>query len=133
MAALATRSGHPAAREPAQISIWPRYPSVRRPALPAADRPTNQPEAPVDFSRAPAARKCRNPPRTTNILVLGDSMADWLAYGLEDALSDTPEIGIIRKHRTVSGLIRYDTRRDASTGRRPRAISSRPKSRISSS
>ena len=41
------------------------------------------------------------------ILVLGDSMADWLAYGLEDAYSEQPDIGVIRKHKTVSGLIRY--------------------------
>ena len=39
-------------------------------------------------------------------------MADWLAYGLEDAFSEKPEIGIVRKHRTDSGLIRYDARRD---------------------
>jgi uncharacterized protein len=34
-------------------------------------------------------------------------MADWLAYGLEDAYAEQPEIGVIRKHKTVSGLIRY--------------------------
>ena len=43
---------------------------------------------------------------------MGDANADWLAYGLEDALSEKPEIGIVRKHRTDSGLIRYDGRRD---------------------
>ena len=41
--------------------------------------------------------------RPRNVVVLGDSMADWLAYGLEDAFADTPEIGIVRKHRTDSG------------------------------
>ncbi|HEX2537365.1 MAG TPA: hypothetical protein VHL13_03690, partial [Pseudolabrys sp.] len=46
---------------------------------------------------------------TTSVLVMGDGMADWLAYGLEDAFSDAPEIAIIRKNRTVSGLLRYDT------------------------
>ena len=40
-------------------------------------------------------------------------MADWLAYGLEDALADTPEIGVVRKHRTGSGLIRYDLRNES--------------------
>ena len=40
-------------------------------------------------------------------------MADWLAYGLEDALVDTPELGIVRRHRTGSGLIRYDVRNEA--------------------
>ena len=34
-------------------------------------------------------------------------MADWLAYGLEDIYSEQPEMGVIRKHKTVSGLIRY--------------------------
>jgi uncharacterized protein len=44
---------------------------------------------------------------------MGDANADWLAYGLEDAYSEKPEIGIVRKHRTDSGLISYDARRDA--------------------
>ncbi len=61
---------------------------------------------PQDFSRAPAPAK-REAPAERNVLVLGDAMADWLAYGLEDALSETPELGVIRKHKTVSGLIRY--------------------------
>ncbi len=43
-------------------------------------------------------------------MVFGDSMADWLAYGLEDAFGETPEIGILRKHRISSGLIRTETR-----------------------
>ena len=71
-----------------------------------------EPQRPVDASRAPPARKPDTPPITT-ILVVGDSMADWLAYGLEDALTDTPEIGVIRKFRTGSGLIRYDARNEA--------------------
>src|SRR6188508_143032 len=49
---------------------------------------------------------------TSPILVLGDAMADWLAYGLEDAFSEKPEFGIVRKHRTYAGLVRYDPRRD---------------------
>ena len=43
---------------------------------------------------------------------MGDANADWLAYGLEDAFSEKPDIGIVRKHRTDSGLIRYDQRKD---------------------
>jgi hypothetical protein len=42
-----------------------------------------------------------------NVLVLGDAMADWLAYGLEDAYAEQPDMGVIRKHKTVSGLIKY--------------------------
>ena len=68
-------------------------------------------EAPVDYSRAPAPAQ-KKPEATTPIVVMGDAKADWLAYGLEDALSEKPEIGVVRKHRTDSGLIRYDARRD---------------------
>ncbi len=61
------------------------------------------------------ARRRRRPTRATlaperHVLVLGDAMADWLAYGLEDAFSEQPDMGVIRKHRTVSGLIRYSPR-----------------------
>jgi hypothetical protein len=68
-------------------------------------------EGPADFSHAPAPGP-KKPEASTNIVVLGDANADWLAYGLEDAFSEKPEIGIARKHRTDSGLIRYDPRRE---------------------
>ncbi len=71
-------------------------------------------QAPVDYSRAPSPRKPDKdaPPPTTSIVVLGDGMADWLASGLEDAFSDNPEIGIVRKNRNHSGLLRYDQKGD---------------------
>ncbi|MGD9922363.1 MAG: DUF459 domain-containing protein, partial [Pseudorhodoplanes sp.] len=65
-----------------------------------------------DQVNAPAAKKAEVPP-TIRILVLGDSMADWLAYGLEEQLAENPEIGIVRKHRAYSGLIRYQQKSDA--------------------
>jgi uncharacterized protein len=65
----------------------------------------------VDYSRAPAPAQ-KKVEATTSIVVMGDANADWLAYGLEDAFSEKPEIGVVRKHRTDSGLIRYDARRD---------------------
>src|SRR6202795_3284861 len=67
-----------------------------------------QTPAPVreDFSKAPPPEK-RNTVPERHILVLGDGMADWLAYGLEDAYAEQPEMGVIRRHRTVSGLIKY--------------------------
>ena len=46
------------------------------------------------------------------MLVLGDGMADWLAYGLEDAYAEQPDMGVIRRHKTVSGLIRYQPKGD---------------------
>jgi hypothetical protein len=50
---------------------------------------------------------------TTPIMVFGDALADWLGYGLEFAYADSPEIGILRQHRTNSGLIHTDSRSDA--------------------
>jgi uncharacterized protein len=64
-----------------------------------------------DFSKAPPPEKRDTVPER-NILVLGDAMADWLAYGLEDAYADQPDIGVVRKHKTVSGLIRYQPKGD---------------------
>jgi uncharacterized protein len=67
-----------------------------------------------DFSRAPPPEKrdaAATPPERS-ILVLGDGMADWLAYGLEDAYADQPDIGVIRRHKTYSGLIRYQPKGD---------------------
>jgi len=68
------------------------------------------PQAPrQDFSRAPGPAK-RDTVAERNVLVLGDAMADWLGYGLEDAYSEQPDMGVIRKHKTVSGLIKYQPR-----------------------
>lgn len=69
-----------------------------------------QPEQPrVDYSRAPAPEP-REGTATRNVLVLGDSMADWLAYGLEQAFAETPELGVIREIKPLSGLIRYQAK-----------------------
>jgi hypothetical protein len=68
-------------------------------------------ERPPDYSRAPPATPRED--AMIKVVVMGDANADWLAYGLEDAFSEKPEIGIVRKHRTDSGLIRYDQHRDS--------------------
>jgi hypothetical protein len=89
---------------------YPRYQQPQR-SYPS-QRSYQERERPVDTSKAPPpSRKADAPPAST-VLVLGDSMADWLAYGLEDALGDSNEIGVIRKNRTYSGLIRYEPRSD---------------------
>jgi uncharacterized protein len=59
-----------------------------------------------DFSKAPPREKRDTVPER-NVLVLGDGMADWLAYGLEDAYTEQPDMGVIRKAKTTSGLIQY--------------------------
>ena len=68
-------------------------------------------ERPPDYSHAPPGTPRKD--ATVKVVVMGDANADWLAFGLEDAFSEKPEIGIVRKHRTDSGLIRYDQRRDS--------------------
>ena len=49
-------------------------------------------------------------------------MADWLAYGLEEVLAETPEIGILRKTKDNSGLIRYEQRSDLEWSKTARAL-----------
>jgi hypothetical protein len=73
--------------------------------------PRRQPAKREDFSKAPPPEKRDTVPER-NILVLGDAMADWLAYGLEDAYSEQPDMGVIRKHKTASGLIKYQPKGD---------------------
>src|SRR6202790_4955197 len=64
-----------------------------------------------DFSKAPPPEKRETVPER-NVLVLGDGMADWLAYGLEDAYAEQPDMGVMRKNKTVSGLIKYQPKGD---------------------
>ena len=85
-----------------------------------------QPAPQADYSRAPAPHKpdAKTEPvvPTTSILVMGDAMADWLAYGLEDAFSDMPEIAVIRKNKRGSGLLRYEYKSDLDWWRAARDI-----------
>jgi uncharacterized protein len=69
-----------------------------------------RPQQNFESNKAPPPRKVETQP-TSTIMVIGDSFADWLGYGLEEAFSDTPEIGIVRKIKPYSGLIRYESAR----------------------
>ena len=69
------------------------------------------PAAEYNAKAPPPARKPDSAP-LTSVVVVGDSMADWLAYGLEQAAAESPDIGILRRHRTWSGLIRIDVKND---------------------
>lgn len=93
------------ASTPAAAQFFPFFAPQQQPYF----QERREPQA--DYSRAPSAKKAEEPP-TSTVVVMGDSMADWLAYGLEEAFGDTPEIGIIRKHKPYSGLIRYESRGD---------------------
>ena len=74
-----------------------------------------QPQRRAGFLQGAAARQARSrlvPER--NVLVLGDGMADWLASGLEDAYVERPDMGVIRKNRATSGLIKYQPKGEPS-------------------
>jgi hypothetical protein len=78
---------------------------------PRWDRRQTPPPAREDFSKAPPPEKRDTVPER-RILVLGDAMADWLAYGLEDAYTEQPDMGVIRKAKNPSGLIKYQPKGD---------------------
>jgi uncharacterized protein len=85
------------------------------PRQPDPQVPVERPAPPPDYTRAPPPRKADPKAEaavTTPILVLGDAMADWLGYGLEQAYADSPDIAILRRHKTYSGLIRAETKSD---------------------
>lgn len=67
---------------------------------------------PAESYRAPPPRKPETPPSST-VVVVGDSMADWLAYGLEEIYADNQQIGVVRSIRQYSGLVRYEPRNEA--------------------
>jgi uncharacterized protein len=76
---------------------------------PTPGQQPSEPRPQIDYSKAPPPKKSDTSP-TTRIVVMGDAMADWLAYGLEDAFSESPEIGVVRKHHTYSGLIHGESK-----------------------
>jgi hypothetical protein len=59
---------------------------------------------PAEATTPPPPQKPEATPAKTGI-VIGDSMAEWLAYGLEQAYAESAEIGVVRKIRQSAGLI----------------------------
>ena len=78
-----------------------------------ADPQSRQQQQPLESSRAPAPPRRPEGTPGVNVVVFGDSMAEWLAYGLEEAFGETPEVGISRKARINTGLIRVEQRGEA--------------------
>jgi len=98
-------------------------------------RPPQQeaPPPPVDYSRAPPPPKKAQvnggdevKPNAT-IMVMGDGMADWLAFGLENAFADAPEVSIVRQVRANTGLFRYEPKGDIEWWEGAREILSKEK------
>jgi uncharacterized protein len=79
-----------------------RAPTYWRPATRTAKTPHRQP--------ATAANHGETPPVEADffVAVMGDTLGDMLADGLEEAFEDTPEIGVLHKAKESSGLVRND-------------------------
>ncbi len=77
--------------------------------------------------KPPAPRKMETAPAQT-VLVIGDSLGEWLAYGLELVFAETPQIGIVGKIKPDLGLVRDDARLAHLNGRKPsRTCCQRPR------
>lgn len=82
-----------------------RAPTYWRPATRTAKTPHPQPAAAsTDANRgeAPAVEA------DFFVVVMGDTLGDMLADGLEEAFEDIPEIGVLHKSKESSGLVRTD-------------------------
>ena len=120
---LAIVAGAAAASVPAaaQVYYWSDRPSApgyyQQPqqrdffSFPFLGGPRYRPPV-ADYSKAPAPRKLETPPSST-VVVVGDSMADWLGYGLDETYADQPDTGVVREVRATAGLIRYDPKNEA--------------------
>jgi uncharacterized protein len=75
-------------------------PAARRPVAPAIDRAPEQAALPPP-DRPPV-------PVSLFVYVLGDSLAELLGQGLKEHLTDRSDIGVQRKARSSSGLVRDD-------------------------
>jgi uncharacterized protein len=99
------------------FSSRPRDDDSYRPPRQRQQQPNQHTQQePSESSRAPPPKKAEAKDEqtgpTTSIVVMGDDMADWLGYGLEDVFSDTPEIRVVRKNKLNSGLLHYDAKGD---------------------
>jgi len=119
---LAVAAGIAAACAPAaaQVYYWTDRPSPPRSYQPPQQRdffsfpffggPRYRPPV-ADYTKAPPPRKLETPP-TSTIVVVGDSMADWLGYGLDETYADQPDTGVVREVRATAGLIRFDPKNE---------------------
>jgi uncharacterized protein len=102
----------PVYREPRRVRR-PVYREERQARRPASRREeARQPRRFVRPAPAVEPRKAQPEPPpiepSTYIVVFGDSLADALGDGLEDAYDEAPEIEIVDKTKGDSGLVRND-------------------------
>jgi hypothetical protein len=81
----------------------PRW-APRQRDLPRYRQPRERESREREPTTPPSPHKPDVAPAKTGI-VIGDSMAEWLAYGLEQAYAESADIGVVRKVRQSTGLI----------------------------
>jgi hypothetical protein len=84
-----------------QYEQAPRRPASVEPRRRLAPRPVPQ-------SRAVAERPKAKTEAASAVVVFGDSLAELVAQGLEEAFEDNPSVAVVRKTRGDSGLARTD-------------------------
>jgi hypothetical protein len=91
-----------------------RAPTYWRPATRTVKMPHRRPAAASastgTASTTAAANHGEAPPVEADffVAVMGDTLGDMLADGLEEAFEDIPEIGVLHKAKESSGLVRND-------------------------
>ena len=68
--------------------------------------------AQAEQTRPPPPAQKQDTPPSKHIVVMGTALSDWLAYGLEEAYADQPEVGIVRKNQLFSGLVKFDAKEE---------------------
>jgi len=92
-----------------QDTAKPRKPRKPHVSTPRPARPRTTPTNPVMGPPMPGPVLAPEPAKPSfYVQVLGDSLGLLLAQGLADALSDRPEISVVKKARESSGLVRDD-------------------------
>jgi uncharacterized protein len=76
------------------------------PPPPAVTRPDGVGSSPSTADNEPSAPAAPKVPKTIFVAVIGDSLAENLAPGLSDALSERPEVGLVREIRSGVGLLK---------------------------
>lgn len=96
---------------PAQPQYQPQQPAyVPRRERNYADQPARPrrvaPKPAPAIAREPPAKPKTNP--TTHIAVFGDSLADMVGQGIDEAFSDNADVVVFRRARADTGLVRKD-------------------------
>ncbi len=85
------------------------YPGPRRGyADDARPRPQRKPPTQRVAAPPPVPATKPKPNPAVRVAVLGDSLADLVGQGLEEAFSDNPDVAVARRTRADTGLVRRD-------------------------